>query len=127
LDLRGRLEEERRRLGDDFDLVSFLTKEAQPPAWKPVQYNDDFGVRRYLKGEYQTVGRLNSFLNWDVVLEGIAADCDGKVIYLVAENAEDFQEAEQVARERLNHERLIVAIPREPLALRDAALEVTCL
>jgi len=127
LDLRGRLEEERRRLDDEFNLVAFLTKEAQPPAWKPVQYNDDFGVRRYLNGEYQTVGRLNSFLNWDVVLDGVAADCDGKVIYLVAENAEEFQEAEQVARERLNHERLIVAIPREPLALRDAALEVACL
>jgi len=127
LDLRGRLEEERRRIGDEFDLVAFLTKEAKPPAWKPVQYNDDFGVRRYLTGEYQTVGRLNSFLNWDVVLDGVAADCDGKVIYLVAENTDDFHEAERVARERLDHERLIVAIPREPLALREAALEVACL
>jgi len=49
LDLRGRLEEERHRVADDFDLVSFLAKEAKPPAWKPVEYNDDFGVRRYLR------------------------------------------------------------------------------
>ncbi len=78
-------------------------------------------------GEYQTVGQLNSFLNWDVVLNGLANDCDGKVIYLVAENAEELNEAEQVARERLNHERLMVAIPREPLPLREASLEVACL
>jgi len=127
LDLRGRLEEERRRLGDDFDLVAFLTKEAKPPAWKPVEYNDDFGVRRYLTGEYQTIGRLNSYLNWDVVLDGVSNDCDGKVIYLVAENVEEFKEAEEAARERLNHERLMIAIPREPLPLRAAALEVACL
>lgn len=127
LDLRGRLDEERRRLGDDFNLVTFLTKEAQPPAWKPVQHNDDYGVRRYLTGEYQTVGQLNSYLNWDVVFDGIEIDCDGKILYLVAENAEEFGEAEEVARGHLNHERLIVAIPREPLPLREAALEVACL
>ena len=70
---------------------------------------------------------MNSYLNWDVVLNGLANDCDGKVIYLVAENAEEFREAEQIARERLNHERLIVAIPRESLPLREAAEEITCL
>lgn len=127
LDLRGRLEDERRRLDEDFNLVEFLTKEAQPPAWKPVQYNDDYGVRRYLTGEYQTVGQLNSYLNWDVVFDGIENDSDGKVLYLVAENVEEFNEAEEVARERLNHERLMIAIPREPLPLREAALEVACL
>ena len=127
LDLRGRLEDERHRLAGDFNVVDFLTKEAKPPAWKPVQYNDDYGVRRYLTGEYQTIGRLNSYLHWDVVLDGIANDCDGKVIYLVAENAEELTEAEQVARERLNQERLMVAIPRESLPLREAALEVACL
>ncbi len=42
LDLRGRLEDDRQRLGDGFNLLTFLTKEAKPPAWKPVQYNDDY-------------------------------------------------------------------------------------
>jgi|LSQX01.2.fsa_nt_gb hypothetical protein len=127
LDLRGRLEEERRQIGDNFNLVKFLTKEAKPPSWKPLEYNDDYGVRRYLMGEYQTVGELNALLKWEVILAGIANDCDGKVVYLVAENADDFNAAEGVAREKLSHDRLIVAIPREPLPLREAALEVACL
>ena len=127
LDLRGRLDDERRRIGENFNLVEFLTKEAQPPAWKPLQYNDDYGVRRYLMGEYQTVGQLNSYLNWDVVFDGIEKDSDGKVLYLVAENVEEFSEAEEIARDRLSHERLMIAIPREPLPLREAALEVACL
>lgn len=127
LDLRGRLEEERRRLADDFDLVTFLTEEARPPVWKPVQYNDDYSVRRYLAGEYQTVGQLDSHSNWDAVRDGVSKDCDGKVIYLLAENAEELSKAERVACERLDHERLMVAIPRGPLPLREAALEVACL
>lgn len=127
LDLRGRLDEERRRLTDSFDLIPFLTKEAKPPVWKPVEYNDDFCIRRYLPGEYKTVGQLNSYLNWDMILEGLSNDCDGKIVYLVTENAEEFQEAESNARQRLNDDRLMVAIPREPLPLREAALEVACL
>ena len=68
----------------------------------------------HLTGRVSNGRQLNSYLNWDVVLNGLANDCDGKVIYLVAENAEEFREAEQIARERLNHERLIVAIPASP-------------
>ena len=127
LDLRGRLEDERRRLDGDFSLVAFLRKEAKTPAWKPVEYNDTFGMRRYVTGEYQTVGQLNSYLNWDAVLTELLNDCDGKVIYLVAETSDDLRKSQQLAYDRLNDERLFVAIPSEPLPLRSAALEVACL
>lgn len=58
LDLRGRLADQRRRLADDFDLVRFLETEAAPLPWKPVQYNDDYCIRRYFTGQYQSVARL---------------------------------------------------------------------
>lgn len=127
VDLRGRLDDERRRLTDSFELIPFLTKEAKPQVWKPVEYNDDYCVRRYLSGEYKTVGQLNSYLNWDVILKGIADGCDGTILYLITENVEECQQAEAYARQRLDHERLMIAIPREPLHLREAALEVACL
>lgn len=127
LDLRGRLEDAKRRDAEAFDLLEFLTKEVRPPAWKPVEYNDDFCIRRYLTGEYQSIRRLDSYVNFDLVLENFPRDCDGKIIYLIAETAEELREAEALARDRLCHERLILAVPRDPLPLYDAALEVACL
>ena len=61
LDLRARLEDDRQRLGDDFDLLAFLAKEARPPAWKPVQYNDDYYVR-HITGRVSN-GRTIEFLS----------------------------------------------------------------
>ena len=127
LDLRTRLDEQKRGLGEGFDLLGFLTKESKSPVWKPVEYNDDHCIRRYFSGEYQSVRRFDSFVQWDLVIESLPNDCDGKIIYLIAESAEELVEAEGIARERLSHERLLVAIPRSPLRLNDAAVEVACL
>jgi hypothetical protein len=46
LDLRGRLDQEKERLGPRFDYVSFLTSEAPPAPWKPIDYNVEYGVER---------------------------------------------------------------------------------
>jgi hypothetical protein len=127
LDLRSRLEDAKRRHAEGFDLLSFLGKEAKPPVWKPVEYNDDFCVRRYFTGEYQSVRRFDSYVHFDLILDNFPVDCDGRIIYLVAETAQELRDAEAIAQDRLSHDRLIVAIPREPLPLHDAALEVACL
>ena len=127
LDLRNRLDEQKRGLGEEFDLLGFLAKESKAPVWKPVEYNDDHCIRRYFSGEYQSVRRFVSFVQWDLVIERLPNDCDGKIIFLIAESAEELVEAEGIARERLSHERLLVAIPRAPLRLHDAAVEVACL
>jgi hypothetical protein len=127
LDLRTRLDEQKRGLAEGFDLLGFLAKESRAPVWKPVEYNDDYFIRRYFSGEYQSVRRFDSFMQWDLVIENLPNDCDGKIVYLIAESAEELLEAEGIARDKLSHERLLVAIPRAPLRLCDAAVEVGCL
>ena len=127
LDLRTRLDEQKRSLSEGFDLLSFLAKESKAPVWKPAEYNDDFCIRRYFSGEYQSARRFDSFVRWDLITESLPNDCDGKIVFLIAESADDLVEAEDIARDRLSHERLLVAIPRSALRLNDAAIEVACL
>ena len=126
-DLRGKLEEEKRSQREHFDLVAFLEREAPPPVWRPVEYNDDYLIRRYLTGEYRDASGLEAYADYELRLNHLPQDCDGKIVYLVAESAADLERAERVARERLDEKRVVVALPREPVALFDAALEVHCL
>lgn len=124
IDLRGRLEEERAKIGSDFDLVEFLNREATPPIWKPVQYNDKRCIRRYLPGSYLTRNSFNSMQSWAITQ--ISRDSDGHVVYLLADTAEDLDDARKVAA-TFDDDQIIFAIPHEPLPLRDAAIEVRAL
>lgn len=119
-DLRGRLEEEKSRQRRTFDFLTFLTEEASPPVWRPVRYNSDFHIRRFLQGEYWSLEKLNGCLN-------VPVGCDGKIIYVIAETAEEIQEAERVVANYLSEERVIFAVPKAPVPLFEAALEVWCL
>lgn len=125
LDLRGRLDEERSKLGADFDLVSFLNKETLPPVWKPVEYNDTHCIRRYLPGSYLTVDQFKNIESW--LMTSIAADSDGHIAYLLVDTEEDLILAESVAKNTKSEERLFFAVPNEPLPLRNAAIEVKAL
>ena len=119
-DLRGRLEEEKSRQRRTFDFLTFLTDEANPPVWRPVRYNSDFHIRRFLQGEYWSLEKLDGCLN-------VPVGCDGKIIYVIAETMEELQEAERVAANYLHDERVILAMPKAPVPLFEAALEVWCL
>lgn len=127
VDLRGRLDEERSKLSNSFDLVAFLTKEAPPPVWKPMEFNDDFCIRRYLTGEYVSANMLGSLLNFELVVNKIPVDEDGRIVYLLANNADELKQAQKSAVESFGDSRLIVAIPREPIPLFDSAVEVAAL
>ena len=119
-DLRGRLEEEKSRQRRTFDFLTVLTEEASPPVWRPVRYNSDYHIRRFLQGEYCTLEKLDEYLN-------VPVGCDGKIIYVIAETAEELQEAEHLISKYLCDERVILAVPRVPVPLFEAALEVLCL
>jgi len=123
-DLRGRLDEEKRRWRDNFDLLDFLGRDVEPPAWRPSEYNDDYCIRRYFTGEFHNLEQIESYLNFELQLESVPVECDGKVLYLVAENEEELERGEQIAREHLQHDRVVLALPREPLPLTEAAVEV---
>ena len=127
MDLRGKLEDEKRAIAPAFDLLQFLNREAPPPAWKPVEYNDRRFIRRYLLGEYQTVTQFDSFVNFQMLIEQLPPDSDGKVIYLLADSHEELEAAVVIAKEHLNDARIVVALPSEPLPLLDAAIEVASL
>lgn len=119
-DLRGRLEEEKSRQRREFDFLTFLTDEASPPVWRPVRYNSDFHIRRFLQGEYWSLEELDGCLN-------VPVGYDGKIIYVIAETAEELQVAEHQASKYQCDERIIFAVPRMPVPLFEAALEVCCL
>lgn len=123
-DLRGRLDEEKRRWQGNFDLLDFLSRDVEPPTWQPSEYNDDFCIRRYFYGEFHNLEQLESYLNFELQLESVPVDCDGKVLYLVAETEEELKRGEEIARQHLQHERVVLALRSEPLPLTDAAIEV---
>ena len=127
VDLRGRLEEEKRRQEEQFDELKFLSEEARPPAWRPVEYNDRHCVRRFLSGRYESVATLPESLRQDQYLRRLDPGTDGEVLYVLAESHDEISHAEQAVRSDLNADRIVVALPREPLPIREAALEVWCL
>jgi hypothetical protein len=131
LDLRGRLEDEKNRHRTTFDLLGFLSKETKPPVWRPQEYNDNFGIRRFLIGEFHSVKSIISeadqdLFNVELPSEWLANDCDGKVIYLIPDNPEELGQAEIIAQ-KVTHCRVFVSIPSEHLPLFDTALDVYCL
>ncbi len=127
MDLRGKLEDEKRAIAPAFDLLDFLNREVPPAAWKPVDYNDRYHIRRYLTCEYQTLSHFDSFVNFKMLIDELPVDSDGKVIYLLADSQEELAAAEEVATTHLRDRRIVVAMPSEPLPLNDAALEVAAL
>jgi hypothetical protein len=133
VDLRGRLEDEKYHYREPFKLLDFLAKETPPPIWRPVQYNDDFCIRRYVAGEYHSLETLKAYLDFEFQLANISTGCDGQVLYVLGETSERLREAEAVVGQQLaamepeSGVRMVVALPREPLPLFETALEVACL
>jgi hypothetical protein len=66
IDLRGKLEEEKQRHRKQFNLLEFLTKEARPSPWRPLEHNDVFNLRRYLSCEYHNLGTLKTYLDFKI-------------------------------------------------------------
>jgi len=127
LDLRGRLAEEKNRTRDQFDLIAFLTKEVPPPVWYPVEHNSDFNIRRYLTGGYKLLPEFLKCLKFEGVFKELPVTEDGEIIYLISEDRDEIKEATSAAKEIQALDRLIFAVPREPLPIFEAAHEIWCL
>ena len=122
VDLRGRLEDEKKRYAGDFDLASFLGCELRPPVWRPVEYNAKRGMRRYLEAEYTTVAGLKAFCD-GIRAEGWEPGTDGRVLHVLTQDADEFAQAEDLAT-NIDDPRLFVAVAREVSALRNAAVDL---
>ena len=126
LDLRGRLDQEKERLGPRFDHVSFLTPEAPPAPWKPIHYNVEYGIERSFETRYVAAGAIVMTDSIGEALPPVAL-ADG-VLYVVVPDS--YEEAQDV-RTRLSAETLapsvIVGVPRHVARIAQIALDVHAL
>jgi hypothetical protein len=126
-DLRGKLEDEKESKRVQFDLQKFLNEELPPPAWRPVEYNDDYRIRRYFIGEYHTLKSIEPYIQEEISQDALPLDIDGKVLYILVESSKELAEAEAILKQSPTNPRLVFALPSESLQLTEAALEVWCL
>ena len=126
VDLRGRLDDAKKRSSDDFRLASFLTREMPPPVWRPVEYNARMGMHRYLTAEYVTVAGLQAFLAELAIGVGRKPGCDGQVLYVLPRGPDEMREAITIAKS-ITDTRLFVGVANEVAALREAALDLWCM
>jgi len=125
VDVRGRLAEEKDRHRATFDVLAFLNAEAEPEAWKPIEYNTNYGITRFWTARYVLPKRFHE-LTATVRSELIPPGCDGRILHLAAETAEDICDAQSAAL-ALSDPQVIVVVPSTTLCLADAALEAWCL
>jgi len=124
IDLRGHLASEKSRRGSTFDLVSFLNEQSPPPIWRPLSYNTQFSIRRYFSSQFMTFDEFDKVTtdeSVDMLITG-----DGHILYLLPNSPDELEKSQMLAAD-CREKRLIIAIPREPTQLAEAALEVQCL
>jgi hypothetical protein len=121
IDIAGRLAEECARRDGDFDLLAFLNARHPAPVLRAPRHNAAFGAARYLAGVFVVPSGLQ-----DALLEQGGTSW-GAVLFVLADTQDGIAEAERIAREQQSGQRSITVIPRTPLAVRDAALELATL
>ena len=126
LDLRGRLDQEKERLGPRFDHVSFLSSEAPPAPWKSIDYNVEYGIERSFESRYIAA---QTILMADSVAEVLpsASTADGMLYVVVPESHEERDEVRKcVALETLEPS-VVAAVPRHCDRIAEIALDVYAL
>ena len=91
-----------------------MTEEVRPPAWRPVRYNDEFCIRRYFVGEFQSQSTLRGFLSPEFQTDYVADASDGKIVYVTAETHSELDYAEDTAHNHSDHDRVILQFRENP-------------
>ena len=126
LDLRGRLDQEKDRVGPRFDHVAFLTSEAPPAPWKSVDYNVEYGTERYFESRYVAAHAILMADDVEEVLPS-AATADGMLYVVVPESHEELGEVRKHLERHTLEPTVVVALPRQSDQLAEAALDVHAL
>ena len=126
LDLRGRLDQEKDRLGSRFDHVAFLTSEAPPVPWKSVDYNVEYGTERYFESRYVAAHAILMADDIEEVLPS-ATTSDGMLYVVVPESHEELGEVRKHLERQTLEPTVVVALPRQADQLAEAALDVYAL
>ena len=127
VDLRGALENEKERHRSAFNLVEFLRRELPAPVWRPVQFNDEFFIKRFFTGRYATPQQLEAAVEQPNALIRNRDGADGLILFVMAENHVEQDRARQLAQSSDFGVGTVVAIPQRMIAIREPALEVACL
>jgi hypothetical protein len=126
IDIATRLAEERAKRADSFDAVAFLSERRPPPIVRATRHNVEVGTTRYLSGRYILPDRLEGRSTTDDAPDFGFAGPWGDALYVLAESDSDIVNARASAM-GCRRERTLLVIPRRPLQVVDAALEVACL
>jgi hypothetical protein len=127
IDLRGALESEKERHRSGFNVLGFLRKELPPPTWRPVEFNDDFHIKRFLSGRYLTPSQFLALCESPKTARQEQDSADGVILFVLAENATDQDRVRKWAASAPFGVGIIIAIPAGEITLVEAALEVACL
>lgn len=124
VDLRMLVEQEKAKLALEFDLATFLTRECPPPFVRPLRHNVERAISRYFDGQYVDVRELLT-TKLDHPALHVAPREDGRIVYVLAEDAEAIEDVTSLARTELaSLPQTVLVLPRKPLDLTDAALEL---
>ncbi|MDX9722740.1 MAG: hypothetical protein RBU37_18475, partial [Myxococcota bacterium] len=127
VDLRARLDEEKGRAESSFELVAFLETNHPAPVIRPAACYVESGVVRFFAPHYVTA---NALLVPAAQFEftQLRPGEDGRILYVVVESKEELDAVQAlVVSQEPMPSGVIVVLPRQPLVLTDAALEVHCL
>lgn len=121
IDIPTRVAEECARRADDFDLLAFLNARHPAPTLRAPRHNARFGTARYLAGTYVLPSGLGD------ALKEQESRSWGSVVYVIADSHEGIAAAKISAATSQPEHRQVVVIPRKPLAVTEAALELAAL
>jgi hypothetical protein len=127
VDLRGALETTKERNRAGFRVLDFLRKELPAPTWRPVEFNDDFHVKRYFAGRYVTPAQFHGLCEPEAGVVAGFDGADGLILFVLAESASDHEGVRALASRAALAAGVIVAIPAREVSVAEAALEVACL
>ena len=127
IDLRGVLEAVKERNRSEFRFLDFLRKELPAPTWRPVQFNDDFHIRRYFAGQYLTPTQFHDLRGRAAASRADLAGADGVILFVLAENSIDQDAIRELAQDVAVGPSVVVAVPARETAVAEAGLEVHCL
>ena len=126
VDLATKVRLERSQHENEFDLVSFLNEHHPAPVVHPTRHNAQHGVARYFVGRYIDAETLLSIPHLDRLRQD---DQWGTVYFVLAETPETLAAARKRIEDDWNdvREPVVFAIPRSPIPVKDAALEVVAI
>lgn len=123
VDLRGKLESEKTRLFNSFDLLTYLNEFLPPEDWRPVQYNSEKRMFRFFIGKYVSADEVAE-ASW--LASGwpeIGVDADGVVWYVIPESEDDIERVQAVLTEHGTDPRIVSLLPGSTEGMFETALE----